>query len=378
MDLHGSLLDSLPDAVLVIEDGLVTWANGRAGELVGTSAESLVGCPLTDLMEPTEIDRIFSLEQNRREGWDVPRVLRVRLHHGREGAPLFADVAIARQEGRLLLAVREATESRAAEELMSQLGNLSVDAGAILDLEGLLDASSPIFAALGWVVALIEVRGEVARLTRRAGVLSDNPVAEYTRALLGLDRPLADYPVVAAVVKRGQPLFLDDLPTLQAGPVASAVVLSERMRQSRGLTRSAWLPVPDALGEVMVLAVAGSRLTHYDFVATQLFAAQLASARRLTRLRAELVHRERLAAADELAAMERIARNSLAVRDRLNTPLQTLEVGLELVRRQATDEQIRARITKLAAALEGLKSLSRQLASAEQGPGAQLGAPSRS
>jgi hypothetical protein len=64
----------------------------------------------------------------------------------------------------------------------------------------------------------------------------------------------------------------------------------------------------------------------------------------------------------ETAALERMQLRSLEVRDRLNTPLQTLEVGVELLRRGHTDEKTNSLVRRLSNALERLKSLSQQLA----------------
>ncbi len=75
------------------------------------------------------------------------------------------------------------------------------------------------------------------------------------------------------------------------------------------------------------------------------------------RLAAELIR-----AHLEAAALERIAKSSLEVRDHLNTPLQTLEVGLSLLRRKVGDEKSVTLVTRLQSATERLKVLSHRLA----------------
>jgi hypothetical protein len=61
----------------------------------------------------------------------------------------------------------------------------------------------------------------------------------------------------------------------------------------------------------------------------------------------------------EAATLERIARVSLDVRDRVNSPLQTLEVGLELLRVRCEKE--RTTVERLRSAVGRLVALSQQL-----------------
>jgi hypothetical protein len=64
----------------------------------------------------------------------------------------------------------------------------------------------------------------------------------------------------------------------------------------------------------------------------------------------------------EARALEQIARESLDVRDRLNSPLQTLELGLELLSRSATADDDLSLLARLKSTVERLKALSQRLA----------------
>ena len=75
--------------------------------------------------------------------------------------------------------------------------------------------------------------------------------------------------------------------------------------------------------------------------------------RRLTRRLMELN--------SEAAALDRIARSSLEVRDRMNTPLQTLELSIDLLEGH-TDESVRKTVERMRRALVRLTELSRKLA----------------
>ena len=85
---------------------------------------------------------------------------------------------------------------------------------------------------------------------------------------------------------------------------------------------------------------------------------QRASERRLTRRLVQVNA--------EASALERIARSSLAVRDRMNTPLQTLTLLIELLERQAAPEGTREIVARMRRAVVKLTELSNRLAKEEE------------
>jgi hypothetical protein len=64
----------------------------------------------------------------------------------------------------------------------------------------------------------------------------------------------------------------------------------------------------------------------------------------------------------EASALERIARSSLAVRDRMNTPLQTLALSLELLDGRVSDAETRELVSRMRRAVVKLTELSTRLA----------------
>ena len=92
----------------------------------------------------------------------------------------------------------------------------------------------------------------------------------------------------------------------------AATALSESMNRAR-VAPSAWCPIRVSGDVTHCLAVTGADITTHDFVAIQLFAARVATAFRVAALRLTMVHRERLAAVGEMAAvLAHEVRNPLA------------------------------------------------------------------
>jgi len=308
------ILDALPDGVLVVEGDAVVWANAAFRALVGGE---VAGLPLAGLLEPgapTRLQRDLTL---RRQGARLSATLRLRLRT-LSGGLVPVDVSVRGTEGeRRLLCARDATGSARAEELAGRLAQLVSEGQAAMDLDALLDASEPVFRALDWRTLLYEVTPEGLRTVRRLGFPegASSPLRRYAEAFAtdAAPVPLESLTLVRQAVLEGRPLFLDELPSRlrDAGPVTRAFA---RALEASGLTRGAWVPIRSADRWSHVLVVLAPDLTEHDFVAVQLFAAQIASAVRLAGLGAALVRRERLAALGEMAAvLAHEVRNPLGV-----------------------------------------------------------------
>jgi signal transduction histidine kinase len=186
---------------------------------------------------------------------------------------------------------------------MSRLATLSRDGRALTGADALLDAAAPVFLELGWRGAWTRIVPQGSITLRSVACLPGDPVGEYAESLVGKLVPRSATPVLQQVVEEERAIFLDNVPEFMAGPPQQAKKLSESLVQSRAY-RSAWLPVRDPSGAIThLLSMAGRGMSERDFVALQLFAAQLSEAIELARLKAELVQRERLAAVGEMAAV---------------------------------------------------------------------------
>lgn len=299
-----SFVEQLPDAVLVAEDGVVRFVNAAAVRLLAPGAQrALVGTALGALLCPGELERVETVLAQRERGFEaLPDSFRLRFERADE-RKLTVDARFAVDGQSLIFVLRDATESERAEALMARLANLSRNGKALTGAEALLDAAEPVFVELGWRGAWTRVLPDGSTTLRALACPPDDAVGDYARSLVGRFLPRSATPVVHQVATERRAFFFDNAPEFLRGKVSEAKRLSASLTESH-LYRTAWLPVRDAAGDIThILSVAGANMSERDFVALQLFAAQLGEANELARMRAELVKRERLAAVGEMAAV---------------------------------------------------------------------------
>jgi signal transduction histidine kinase len=322
------VLDALPDPVILVDELVIEQVNTAARDMIGLGKD-LVGKRLASILPENALDRFRLLDFQRAQGWPLPSTCLLRFIRT-DGSSVTADVRWVRLAGsRWLLTARDVSDASRAETLMGRLAHLP----STLDgADALFDASEAVFRALGWTVAFAEIIPD-ASIVRRVIARFGDPVGDYGRSLLDKVLTRSETPVLAEVMRTGQAIFMDNLPQVQPGQVARAVALGENMAKSR-VVRSAWVPIRATTDITHVLAVTGHDLTEHDFVAVQLFAAQVGAALRIRGLRMEMVRRERLAAVGEMAAvLAHEVRNPLAV---MFNALSSLERGnAEPVNREA-------------------------------------------
>ena len=308
-DLDLNVFDALPDVLLVVREERVVWANEAAVRLLGGT---LVGSTFDEVLAPGERQRLGLLEKQREDGWELPATCRVRFVRRSDNTEITTDLRFGHRGDALVVSARDVTDVTRAEDLMGTLAEMFARGSTLLDADALLDATEPIFHALGWIVAFTELAAG-GSITKRIISKRGDPVGDYGRTLVGQRMPYEKTPILAEVVRTGRPIFLDNVPTLMPGAARGAKALGASMSRAQ-LIRSAWCPVRTNGRVTHHLAVTGRDLTEHDFVAVQLFAAQIGAAIHAQALRAELVHKERLAAVGEMAAvMAHEVRNPLGV-----------------------------------------------------------------
>jgi signal transduction histidine kinase len=290
-----AILESLPDPLLVLEGWRIVRINEAARRML---SPEILERDLRELLVQGELERFELLDRQRSAGWSLPATCRMRFRKC-DGAFVIGDARWARTpDGRVVLAIHDVTDATRAEDLMGRLARIS---GTMDGPDTLLDAAAPIFEALGWTVAFTEIVPG-GSITRRVLSRVGDPVGAYGRTLVDRIVPRAQTPVLDEVVRRCEAIFLDNLPVTQSERFSGATALSAHMEQAR-VVRSAWCPIFSG-GEVThLLAATGPDLTEHDFVAIQLFAAQVGASIKMSGLHRELIERERLAAVGEMAAM---------------------------------------------------------------------------
>lgn len=308
-DFDLAVFDTLPDALLVVREEEIVWANSAASGLLGGP---LVGTKLVDVLASGERERVRLLESQRASGWDLPATCRVRFVRRPDRIEVTTDLRFGLSGDTLIVSARDVTDVTRAEVLMGTLAQTFARGTSLPDAQALLSATEPIFLALGWIVAFTEIV-DGGSITRQVIARRGDPVGDYGQSLIGVVMPLDKTPVVAEVIANGRPMFLDNVPTLLPGAVRAATALGASMERAQ-IIRSAWCPVLTNGRLTHLLAVTGRDLTEHDFVAVQLFAAQIGAAMHMQALRSELVHKERLAAVGEMAAvMAHEVRNPLGI-----------------------------------------------------------------
>lgn len=308
--LDPSIFEALPDALLIARQDRIVWGNRAASRML--RARDLVGRSLESVLAKGERHRLRLLEEQREKGWALPATCRIRFMRLSDGGEVTTDLRFATVGDAFVLSARDVTDLRRAQELMAMLGQLFARGSALPDADALLDKAEPFFEALGWRAEFAEVIGTSASITRRVIAPKSDAIGEHGRQVIGVQIPLEMTPNLADVVKTGRPLFLDNLPAPEAERSIEGPALRERVEGR--VIGSAWCPVVTDRKLTHVLAITGRDLTEHDFVAVQLFAGQLGAALHITRLRADLVRHERLAAVGEMAAvMAHEVRNPIGV-----------------------------------------------------------------
>lgn len=325
-----AILESLPDPLLVLEGWRIVRINEAARRML---SPDILERDLRELLVEGELERFELLDRQRAAGWSLPETCRLRFRKC-DGAFVTGDARWSRMpSGHTVLAIHDITDATRAEDLMGRLGRTSC---TMEGPDALFDAAAPIFEALAWTVAFAEIVPG-GSITRRVLARAGDPVGAYGRTLIGRNTPRAQTPVLDEVVRRREAIFLDNLPVTQSERFSGATALSEHMEQAR-VVRSAWCPIL-ANGEVThLLAATGPDITAQDFVAIQLFAAQVGASIQMSALHRELVQRERLAAVGEMAAMlAHEVRNPLTI---ILNALSTIERASPELARQATSQEL--------------------------------------
>jgi nitrogen-specific signal transduction histidine kinase len=309
--MYVQVVDALPDAVLVVADQRVAWANRAAADLLGAEPGSLSGAPMQELVWERDLERI-----GRRLQLGNRSVFRLALQRWADGASVMTDARVVARTSAdavtYLLTAREVEQHQGLEGLLARLGEslLGGSGGQEVDLPGVVEALGPVFRARRWSGSLWSVSSDSARLEHVvAGELLGRAALDFTHSLQGTWIPFDELPILAQVARTQRGAFMDDAERLagdvsrrRGGGEAHAEAVERSLSEQR-LSRGAWAPVLGPRGVEYVLTVFGADMNSADFVAVLLVAHHISACLALGRLNAELLGKERAAALGEMSAL---------------------------------------------------------------------------
>ncbi|WAC04578.1 MAG: PAS domain S-box protein [Methanoregula sp.] len=162
---YRTLIERANDGIVIIQDGIVRFANQRLGELWGGSIEEITGRPLTDFVHPDAMQEIIERYKQRMAGETPPPVYETILKHkdgSRFNAELNAGVILYKKKPADLVIIRDMTERKRAEEELREMS---------------LFQESVISNANVWLMVLDE-KGKILLWNNAAAEISGYPAHE--------------------------------------------------------------------------------------------------------------------------------------------------------------------------------------------------------
>lgn len=106
------------DGIIMIQDGIIKYANPHMAELDGSAPGQLIGTPIEDHIDPEDVQRITEHYRKRIAGEAVPNMYEARLRR-RDGRRAYAELnaGVTRYQGKpaVLAVIRDITERKEME-----------------------------------------------------------------------------------------------------------------------------------------------------------------------------------------------------------------------------------------------------------------------
>jgi PAS domain S-box-containing protein len=120
---YRNLVDLANDAIIIIQDGLVKFANPRLRALNGFDTTEIVGKPVEFLIYPDEIERVTRIYQRRISRKGAPRIYETALRHA-NGERVHVEFSSGRVvfQGKeaVLILIRDIRQRKRAEEALKE------------------------------------------------------------------------------------------------------------------------------------------------------------------------------------------------------------------------------------------------------------------
>lgn len=121
---YRNLVELAHDGIIIVQDGIIKFANARMAELDGSSQEELVGTPYTAHIHPSEIPRLMDMYQRRMAGEALPTNYETLLMR-KDGSPAPSELnaGVIQYNGKPadMVIIRDITERKRADEERQQL-----------------------------------------------------------------------------------------------------------------------------------------------------------------------------------------------------------------------------------------------------------------
>ena len=117
------LVEQAHDGILIVQDGMIKFANRRLAEANGRTVEDLVNTNFLDYVRPDEVPHVANRYQRRMAGEDVEQVYEtVLLHRDGHEIPVEVNAGAITYQGRpaVFAFVRDHTERKQAEEALRE------------------------------------------------------------------------------------------------------------------------------------------------------------------------------------------------------------------------------------------------------------------
>ena len=118
---YRNLVERAHDGIIIVQDGIIKFANTRMAELDGSSLDQLVGTPYTYHVHPSELPRLVDIYRQSMAGEMIPTTYETILLK-KDGSPVPAELnaGIITYDGKPadLLIIRDITERKKAEEAL--------------------------------------------------------------------------------------------------------------------------------------------------------------------------------------------------------------------------------------------------------------------